>query len=622
MEALNFHAFEVEGVDGDTVNIALPSNRYSDAASHLGVARLLSAISGGKVGELKLATLKKSSGSRILSVSIESKHRCGRYSALYAEIPKIGESPKWMQEILTACGTRPINAVVDIMNYVMLEVGQPLHAFDAELVSDGISVRLAKQGERIITLDGAAFKLTAEDLIIADRKRPLAIAGVKGGKFAEVTKETTRLIIESANFEPVGVYRTARRFNLFTDASARFSHGLSHVLVERGIRRAAQLLQEVCKAKLGDWVDVNYHKPQKTVIKFEVDKFNKLTGLEFNGSTKLTINKNVCLNYLRKLGFVVKGDFVEVPPERLDVTIFEDLTEEIVNLHGYDKLPSAAPRVRLIPSGSEDIITLKDKIRRLLSGWGMSEVYNYSFTGTADGKKMVELENPVSEDKKYLRSNLATSLIKNIEDNWRFFEEVRVFELGRVFAKEKIGIIEKPWLGLAIGIKKGSPFLELKGIVEQLLRGIGLTDFEFVPKGGELRVESDHHVLGHVRHYTGDHSIASCEMDMNELLRVDVEEKEYFPLSKYPSIVRDISILVDPEIRVTEIQNLLENASHTIEDVDLIDWYEDAKLGDKKSLTFRLVFQSPERTLKEQEVDRQMAKIVVRLRSKFDAEIR
>lgn len=642
MEALTFHAFEVERVDGDTIDISIPANRYSDAASHRGIAQIVSAIFSGKLLEPKVADLKSQKNSQKFNVDTVSSKLCQRYSGLYAEIPKIADSPKWMQEILISCGLRPINNVVDVMNYVMLEVGQPMHVFDYDELGESrkrkarsIIIRTSKNGEEIETIDGGKYDLGVNDLIIADQKGSLAIAGIKGGKRAEVTSKTKRIIVEAANFDSISVYKTSRRLNLFTDASARFSHGLSSALVEKGIKRAAQLLKEVCGAKLGDWVDVNYVKPSKAIIKFDAERFNKLTGLNLSEKT--------CFEYLKKLGFQVRGKFVEPPLERTDVAIFEDLAEEIVNLYGYDQLPSAVPHALLIPSGAEDQIVLKDKIRSILIGFGLSEVYNYSFIGKADAKDAkkdapptewaslasvggndakttIELENPISEDKKYLRPGLVAGLLKNTEDNLRFFEAVRVFEIGRAFWKEKNAVKEKPILGIAAGGKISGAFLELKGIIDQLLRGVGLTSFDFLPYEWGVRVESDHRVLGYVK-FVDERAVA--EIDLDELLQVAVEEREYWPLPKFPSVVRDLSFVVDSEIRIAPIQNVIENASHLLDDVDLLDWYEDPKLGpNRKSLTFRLVFQAEDRTLTDEEIGKEMGKTINALRTKFEIEIR
>lgn len=626
MEALTFHAFEVEEIKDNALDIVIPANRYSDAASHFGLAKILSAILKSKVQAPKYANLKRKTDSKKLSITIISREKCPRYSGLYAELGKIQSSPRWLVEVLTSCGLRPVNPVVDIMNYVMLEIGQPMHVFDADLVSGGIIVRPAREVEKITTLDGTELKLNASDLVIADEKRVLAVAGIKGGKTAEVNSRTKRIIIEAANFDPAGIYKTSRRLNLFTDASLRFSHGLSPSLVERGILRVAQLLKEVCGARIGDWVDLNYAKIGKKILKFDSQRFNRLTGLN--------LDEKFCLDCLKRLGFKIKGKLVEVPEERTDIEIFEDLAEEIVNLYGYNNLPASAPKVFLGFSAEEDLVLLKDKASKILAGLGLSEVYNYSFIGKSEikfldqpaVKNLVELENPISEDKKYLRPSLIPALMKNIEDNRRFYDAVRIFEIGRIFAKEKNKVAEKVSLTMAFGLKSKESFFELKGVLDQFLKSLGLIDFFFKDFEQGLRVEADHSVLGFL---VFKENKAVAEIDFEKLLKLITEEKEYEPLSEYPSVVRDLSFWIDSSIRIDDILSEIQHgAPKFLDDVDLIDWYDPSSRGDaeikekKRSLTFRFIFNAKNRTLTDGEVGREIEKIVSVLQKQFGIEVR
>jgi phenylalanyl-tRNA synthetase beta chain len=636
IEALNLCAFEAAAGSGsaaagagDALEIAVPANRYSDAASHYGLAVIASAIFNKRAPALKLPNLKSKEKSQMFNAVVINKVLCPRYSGLYAEIKKIEPSPKWLQAALLTSGLRPINNVVDAMNYVMLEVGQPMHAFDADKISGGLIIRSAKNNELIKTIDGEDYKLNDQDLVIADNQGPLAIAGIKGGKKAEITRHTKRIIIEAATFDAVSIYKTSRRLNLFTDASARFSHGLSPALAERGIKRTAALLKELTGAKIGDWIDIYEKKLGKIVLKFDADKFNKLTGL--------VLNEKLGLNYLKNLGFGVKGRLVEAPPERLDIAVWEDLAEEIVNIFGYEKLPAAVPRVPLTPSEYENSIVLKDKIRNILIGLGFSEVYNYSFlnrraaleAAVVWGGKPMALRNPISADFQYLRPSLTPALQKNLEDDLRFYDEVRIFEIGKIFPSENT---ERTALGMAVA--EPDSFFELKGTVDSLLKGLGVADFAFIPDKNRLKIEINNSIIGYLwpsprikktksNLTAAESELAAAELNLDALLRLTVEEKEYRPLPKYPSVMRDLSVIVDSSERVAAIQNLIENGSHLLEDADLIDWYEDPKFGDdRKSLTFRLVFQAEDRTLTDEEVGREMEKIIGALRQKFSAEIR
>lgn len=640
IEKFNFHAFEAVNVPpsqfnngADTIEISIPANRYSDAASHLGIAKLAAGIFNIPYKAPSIKEPKPDLKNTKPDIKISAKKLCFRYIGRYFELSKIIQSPQWIKDVLVSCGLRPINAVVDVMNYVMLETGQPLHAFDAELISGPIDVRLAKPGEEIRTLENIDYKLTSSDLVIADDKGPLVIAGIKGGKRAGVNLHTKKIIIEAASFDPANIYKTTRALNLFTDASSRFSHGLSPLAPELAIRRATALLKEIAGVKIGELSDVNFSKIQKTILKFDTKKFNRLTGLD--------LSEKIALEYLKRLGFAVKGKYVEVPPMRTDVTMMEDLAEEIVNLYGYEKLPASAPHIPLTPAKKEDQVILKDEVREILRGFGMSEVYNYSFMSRKDLTKYadpkwwsaVALLNPVSSDFHYLRPNLNVHLLRNVEDNFRFYDAVRVFEIGKVFVERQEKLEEDLMLGMAIGIKKENPILELKGLVEELLRQVGLTDYffrdldtdtKFLEVENSLRIESDHHVIGYIGLPVGSKNIALAEIDFGKLVQLVEGEKEYEPLSKYPSVMRDISIFVPRSVRVNRILEEVQSASVALlYDADLIDFYEDPNLKeDRKSLTFRLVFQADDRTLTDDEVGIEMAKIVGVLEEKFDAEIR
>lgn len=644
VEKLNFHAFEAvslpagqAGAGEDTIEISITPNRYADAASHWGIAKIAAALFGGKATDFakeKSPKVEKKGVPPVIKIS--AKKACLRYFGRYLEVPSLGQSPDWLKNILIACGMRPINAVVDVMNYVMLEVGQPLHAFDADLVEEFLEVRYAQQGEEIKTIDGHNFNLTANDLVIADAKGPLAIAGIKGGKRAEITPKTRRIIIESANFDPVSIYKTTRQLNLVTDASSRFSHGLSPWLAEVAIKRAAVLLKEVAKASLGETGEVSFYRPSRRLLKFDIRRFNRLTGLDFE--------EKEALNYLKKLDFKVSGRIVEIPVLRTDVSIFEDLVEEIVNLHGYEKFPALAPHVPIRPAGKEDSVLLKDKARTILSGFGLSEVYNYTFVSRQDLSKYSDLKswdapsllNPVSADFQYLRPTLAVGLLKNIESNFRFYDSVRIFEIGRTFIEEGGQIKESLKMGIALGSKATNPILELKGLAEQALRGLGLVDvffrelnqdLHYLEPEKSLRIESDHQVIGYLGIPKGGAHAAILEIDLDKLTKLAAGEKEYEPLPKFPTVMRDVSVLVGREVRIDQVMAAMENAAPKyLDDVDLVDYYDPEEEGNTKakgkSLTFRLVFLAEDRTLTDEEVNAELKVITDLLVEKFGAEIR
>ncbi len=642
VEKLNLHSFEAVDVGGDVLEISVTPNRFSDASSHIGIAREVAVVMGSGFKDPADENLKfdhKDQG--VFRVNIKNKHLCKRYLAAYADKVKIGPSPTWLKEVLASCGLRSINNVVDIMNYVMIETGQPLHAFDADKVKGGLIIRNAKKGESIETIDNQRFNLDEGVLVIADSDKPLAIAGIKGGKSSEVSNSTKRLLIESANFESSNIYKTSRRLGLRTDASVRFSHSLSPELAARGMKRALMLLQELAGAEIHMPVDIYPKKQSKEILPLDMKKINSLIGVEFKQSEVSAL--------LQKLGFAVKGKKVEVPFLRNDIQNIEDLAEEIVRFKGLEHLPAKPPHIALGVATEEDIVVLKDQVRNFLASAGYSEVYNYSLVSETDCNrspaiirsreaKVARLENPMSAQLAVLRDSLASGLVRNLKENKRYFDQVRVFEIGNVF-QEKDGhsassgrgkIEEKTVLGIALAAKDG--ILEIKGVVEMILTRLGVTDYALIPIDNAdgyikpveaLRIELGGAPVG----YLGSLSVMSgalMEIDLGALIRETREEKEFIPLAKYPAITRDMSLLVDQDVRVGDILSTIQQASaKLVEDVDLIDWYQDEKLGDnKKSLTFRIVFRSEERTLTDANADKEMAMVNQSVVEKFDADLR
>jgi len=612
IEELSMRAFETEDAPGSVFDSEIPHNRYADSASHLGVAREYAIITDKKLVEPELASVFPAKSKGLVNIKIDNKDDCPRYGACVFELGKNDKTPSWMVQILTDCGLRPISPVVDILNYVMLEIGQPMHAFDADKLEGAIHVRRAKVGEKITTIDDQEFKLSKDDIVIADKVRAQAIAGIKGGKPAEIGAKTRTIVVESANFDQVAIYKTSKRLGLITDASIRFGHGLSPELVEIGLNRAATLLQEVAGAKLLDCLDVYPKKQSREIIGFDIDKFNSLTGLEFSA--------NDAWNTLKKLGFKKtpfkskseRHEFmVEVPPLRRDVSIFEDLVEEVVRLYGINELKSRAPHISITPAKEQDITIFKDQLRRILTGIGYTEVYNYVFAknGTSTA---YEFEKPLAEDKKYLRQTLADNLEQNLGDNARFSSEIRLFEIGSVF---DLRAGERFSLGLAIKSKPEKSFLELKGAVEELLKGLGLSDFTLVPEKKELTIKTSNRVLGRIWH--GKRDTAFAELEAEELMRQEQGEREYRPISKYPAVIRDLSLALKQQVSVGEILAEIDLAgAKDVVDVDLIDYY------DPQHLTFRIIFQSDKRTLKDSEVTEEFNRIVSRLKKKIPFEIR
>ncbi len=635
VEKLNLRAFETVDLGGDVLDITVLPNRFSDAASHWGLAQEIAALYGiQRVNPIGLSTPdRKEVG--MFSVRVKDPKLCRRYLSTYVADIKIGPSPDWLKELLEACGIRSINNVVDVMNYVMLEIGQPMHAFDADKIEDGLIIRKAKAGEKIETLDDIPVTLNAEMLVVADIKKPLAIAGIKGGKSSGVSLKTMRLLVTSANYDGTTIYNGARTINLKTDASVRFAHDLSPELAMVGMQRALQLLKEITHGTIYGTVEVYPKKASKKLLAANAKTISRLVGKQFSDAE--------IQNILESLGFVREKKLWRVPPFRTDINASEDIAEEVIRVSGYDALPAVRPAVALGVATEDELIVLKDKLRGFFKGAGVSEVYNYSFvaqdecgispSGIFGLTAPVAIANPISNQFSHLRDNLAPGLMKNLRDNGRFYDEVRMFEIGKIFGKDSAGAIqEKTVLGVVIAAKNAT--LEMKGIVDALFGQLGLTDYimpdlnlesKILNAKEALRIESDEHeVLGYMGSLHGIRHSAIAEIDIERLLKIVEEEREFKPLSKYPSVTRDLSVLVSRSVRVGEILALLQNVSpKLIQDVDLIDFFEDEKLGeDRKSITFRIVFQSEEKTLTDGEVDKEMAILTKVVEDRFDAEIR
>lgn len=635
LEKFNTYGFEVESIEGDAVEIKLPANRFADASSHWGIAKEVAAIWNTRVKfPEKFSVNVPQKGT--LAVKVEEPGTCPRYAARRFKIEKNTSSPEWMQETLKTCGLRPINLVVDIMNYVMLEVGEPLHAFDAaKLHGDKekkIIIRRAKQGEKIQTIDEHHHTLDKDILVIADHGHPLAIAGIKGGKSSEVAHGTTEIIVEAAYFEPVNIWKSAEKLKLKTDASVRFAHGLHPELVGIGIERASALLRELAGATLLDSAEFYPKKAGVEIIGLDPKRLNSVLG------TSLDIKATT--SYLKRLGFSVKPGkkgqlLVEVPILRTDVTLEEDVIEEVARIYGVANIAPEPPVSVMKPSEYDDAVKLKDTARAILTALGTSEVYNYSFLSKKEAEtqffptmlhELTELENPLSEDRQYLRPSLLPGIVKNLESNFRFFDEVRVFEVGNVFRAEQGKIKEDTRLAIGLASKKEPTFLELKGILDELIERIGLTDYLMKPVGEYLVVETDHSVLGYAKPIALEKKQkgAIAELDLDKLEKLVEGEKEYEPLPKFPGITRDVSLFVNREVRVGDLLEAI-NAVPTkyVDDVDMVDFYEDPDQSKKrKSITFRIVFQANDHTLTDKEVGDEFQAILKELQDKLQVEVR
>ncbi len=626
-EILTMSSFEIEKLEkkGDdwVLDIDVLPNRAGDCFSHLGIARECAALLNLKLKTQNTKFQPKTQNldiKNLLKIKVENSDLCSRYTARVMIDVKIGESPEWMRERLKVCGLQPINNVVDIANYVMLELGQPLHAFDLHKISGKkIIVRKAKKGEKIITLDNNKFNLAQDILIIADEKNPLAIAGIKGGKKAEIDKNTKTIVLEAANFDKIIIRKTRQELKLQTDASLRFEHGIDANLTEQGINRAADLIQKICNGKTSKGlIDFFPKKVFPKTIKLELDYIEQLLGVK--------IPKKEIISIFQKLGFtpidqsigVKKMLLVKIPTFRLDISIPEDLIEEIGRIYGYDHIKPIFPLAVLTPPKRNIDCFWQKKVKNILKETGFTEVYNYSFINEKDAKifnwqqkTLIELENPLSAEQKYLRPCLIPNLLKNIQKNQKRFNEIKIFELGKVFRTGlKTGVEEKRML---TGILTGNNmFYQTKGVVDLLLNKLGISNVWYneqemfickTKKCAEIKINGKG--IGFLGEISAEIKACVFAIDFEKLQKHCSEEVMYQPISLYPTAIRDLAVLVPREIKVADVLNKINIAGgKLVRDVDIFDIYEGEKIQDgKKNFAFHIIYQAEDRTLTNKEID-------------------
>lgn len=667
VELLTMRAFEVEEVDvaGDDaiLDIKVLPNRAFDCLSHIGMAREIAAITGikYKVSSIKYEEDKSLKINDFLKVEVQDKKLCPRYSARVLTDVKVRESPKWMQVRLIACGLRPINNVVDIANYVMLETGQPLHAFDFDkIIGNGnkkkIIVRGAKKGEKITTLDGEKKELDENILVIADAKEPIAIAGVKGGNKAEIDKKTAKIILESANFEPISTRKSSKALNLRTDASVRFENGVDINLTIQALDRATQLICEIAGGRTVKGIaDVFTAKPRTVSTAVAHSYIEKLLGISIKEKDVLNIFKRLDLPMKKTKKKNETYYDVLVPSRRSDLSTSEDLIEEIGRLYGYENISAKMPVSILVPAVKNEELMNEEKAKNIMVGAGYSEVSNYSLI-SEESKNIFALRGvigpryPLSNDQKYLRPALIIRLLENVEGNLKYFDNVRIFEIGKIFRQKGKDIEEKRMIACAL-YKKGANmddlFREMKGVVDLFLEKMGIIEFRYVeiekdgkiitreldragmyfPRRAQVKVgDKEIGFVGEVNKCLLNGAtlpVVIFELDFDVINELVEEEIEYRAPSKYPAIERDLSIIVPQEVKVDDVLNIIENASgQLVINIDLLDIYDGEEMEEgMKSMTFRFVFQSYEKTLTDAEVNRIMEKVIKAIEEK-DWEIR
>ncbi len=630
-------------------------NNRPDLWGHYGLARELSAIYQVPLKSYpqdKFKFLKQEK----LKVEVKEKNACPRYQAVVLNGIKVKDSPTWIQKRLLEVGQKPINNIVDITNFVMFELGQPLHAFSFDSIQEKIVIRKAVSGEKFLALDEVERELTEDDLVIADQEKVLALAGVVGGFNSGIKSETTKIVIESANFEPVGIRKTANRYNLRTEAAVRFEKSLDPLMTELAINRVVSLLLADCPDSeiVTEFIDVNSYKENKIELDIGWDFVDRKIGNE--------LDRELVVNFLRRLGFGVKekkkGFSLKVPSWRAtkDISIKEDIIEEITRIFGYDNLRPIMPKVSLAYTEENGLRTLERKIKEFLAfGAGANEIYNYSFTDGEFLKKigmpldLVEVANPWSAELKYLRKSLVPGILKNLMGNRHLFPKMKIFEVGKTFNKLLTGEEVRPGLKeflprqdlfCAVAVYGADAVFRLKGMVEALFENLFLelsfeVDDEFplwAHPGQSVKMFLEKEEIGTlcgIHPETKDifdlpDEVAIVEFNLSKVLPFFPVQKKYVATPKFPPIVLDVSIIVDSQVDWGKVEKLVKSFNpELIKGVELLEVYKDDKIGvDKKSFTFRLTYLSEDRTLVSEEVAKIQKSLLEHLAKALGAVIR
>ena len=656
------------------IDLSILSSRGHDALCHAGMAREVAAMAGGvengerkmengergmgneRIKKLEAGSLKLEGG-RDISVMIEAKEKCMRYIGVHLSGIKNGPSPEWMQERLRACGMRPISVVVDVTNYVMLETGQPLHAFDfrriatsdkqqetSEKKMSNIFVRNAKKGEKMTLLDESEIELCEDDLVIANDAEVLALAGVMGGKKSGTSEETTEVFLEGANFDPMSVRKTRVRHKLSTESAYRFERDIDPNMAEIGVARAVELLKELAGATVVSGTDVYPEPVLPWTIGLDLQRVEKLLGIAVPEEDVVAIleslglsiqrnaergTRNVGSDAIPNAELDSSGDprsviRVVIPTQRRDLHTQEDLIEEIGRLYGYDRIAPEAPTVSLQSAPTHTEKVFERNFKDALVSAGCDEILTYSFykketAGTFGFSEAMHfsLQNPMNPDQQLFRSNLVPNVLEKVKENLRYFDSVRVFEIGNVYTKGTDGVVKGKKMIVAFETGEEA-YTALKGRVESVFAGVRISGVSFVeatdaPGYFHKTRTADVVCRGKKIGTIGEISpfileklklkkrVALFEAERDALLGVTNARVTYAPLPKFPFVWRDMSLAVPKSVTAGETENAIrKSVGKTLKSIELFDVYE--KDGEK-SFAYRLAFGDDTRTLTKDEAE-------------------
>ena len=657
---------------GETVlDIELTPN-LGRCLSIVGVAREVAALTGQSL-KLEDPSMKTGGPPIVDQIEIEiaDPDLCSRYSATLIQGVNVGASPVWMQQRLRAAGMRPVNCIVDITNYVMLEWGQPLHAFDYDKLrgrQDGespvIIVRRARAAEKITTLDGVERDLTADMLLITDGGGPIAIAGIMGGLESEVSQSTTSVLLESANFDNLNNRHTAELLKLSSEASLRFGRGVPPETAVVAARRASEWMRQLAGGVIAAGIADAYPIKQSVrTIDLAPTEVGRLLGIAIARERIVTI--------LDSLGFTCSPGSgstpiqVTVPYYRLDVDISADLIEEVARIVGYDNIPSTLLCDELPPQQRNSSLENEQRVRDILVGCGLTEVITYSMTNLESAARLdpqrepvdpadyIRLANPLTSEREYMRRSLMSSLLETARDNMRFTRRVPIFEIARAYLPQvdqelpdeprRLGIVmtgPRRQVSRSTAADEALDFYDLKGVVETLLDRLHVTDISFAPtehssfQSGraarlvvgdrEIGVMGEIHPLVRESFDLGTQRVCLLEVDLEALLAQVPSSYYYEPVSRFPAVTEDLALVVDEAVRAVQVRDAIARAGgQLLQRIELFDVYRGAQIPEgKKSLAYALTYQALNRTLTDKEVNKLRARIQRRLQKELGAELR
>jgi phenylalanyl-tRNA synthetase beta chain len=658
---LTLLGLEVEGLepwgDGDFVlEIQITPNR-GDCVSVLGIARELSVKYTLPLKRPQLSPMPKGTAPK---VTVKDYALCPRYTGIVLEVKKIEPSPLWLQLRLEASGLRPINNIVDITNYVLLETGQPLHAFDLDRLSGSeIIVRRAKKGEKIVLIDERELSLTKDDLVIADHDKPVAMAGVMGGMESEITPNTKRLLLESASFDSASVRRTSKRYGVVSDSSYRFERGVGYSSALEGSLRAIQLFTELGAGEVvGGYADLG-EPPAERIVTIQRREVTEFLGMDVDWKEVIPKLQGLQLKAVDKADDELS---ITIPDFRPDIKDVYDIAEEIARLVGYDRIPATLPTGAFPAPQHAPLYVWESRLRKFLSACGLSEVVTLSFVNQREldncrfqipeGESLIFAENPLSEEFTIMRPTLLPSMLNVLRHNiHRQLEDLALFEIANIYTRKGAELVEYPHLIIALTGKmepahwssphgRDAHFYDLSGILGLMQQEFNLSGSLVLhgeggvyhrPKMG-TGVHLDDKCLGFVgelhpeiaQNYDITKPVYIAELNILPLLEATQRVKDYQPISPYPRVERDLAILVDEGLPTGELLSLARReGGELLKKVWLFDLFSEEKVGrGKKSLGLRFVYQSAERTLTDEEVNSLHHQLVDKLVKAFNGQVR